>query len=101
MDFDSAGDSGDSAVSLHRWRTGDAPVELAAPATLRLAPAHLLASAWTSRPLPHPLRRIWTPSFRSLQFPPSHARALRANDPGRPGTLSPRHTRRLGLRPTR
>ena len=30
--------------------------------------------------LPDPVRRIWTPWFRSLQFPPSHGRALGAHD---------------------
>ena len=58
-----------------------AAVELAAAAALRLAPDYLLASAWNSGAVPDPLRRIWAPRFQSLQFPPSHGRALGAHDP--------------------
>src|ERR1700756_3526552 len=99
----SAGDSGDAGLYRHRRRNCAASVELAAAVALRLAPDHLLASAWTSCAVPDPLRRTWTPPFRSLQFPPSHGRALWAHDAGRartiPATLPRTLRRALGLRP--
>jgi RNA polymerase sigma factor (sigma-70 family) len=58
MDFHGpAGDSGDTAVYLHRRRDRAASVELAAAAALRLASDHLLAGGWNSGAVPHPLRR--------------------------------------------
>ena len=102
MDFlDSAGDSGDSAICLHRRRARDASVELAAAAALRLAPDYFLASAWASGAVPDSVWRTWTARFRSLQCSPSHAyeRALRKHDSGGAGTIPARHARRLGLRP--
>ena len=74
-----------------------AAVELAAAAALRLAPDYFLASAWDSGVVPDPLRRIWTPRFPALQFPPSHGRALGAHDPGGAGTIPARHARTLRL----
>src|SRR5260221_3008738 len=74
-----AGDPGDSAICRHRRRSSNAPVELAAAAALRLAPDYFLASVWNSGAVPDPLRWIWMASFRSLQFPPPHARALGAH----------------------
>src|SRR5712692_8392486 len=94
----SAGDSGDSGICRHRRRNSTAPVELAAAAALRLAPDHLLASAWTSGAVPDPFRRIWMAPFRSPQFPPSHERPLRAHDAGRAATIPAAHARTLGLR---
>ena len=45
-------------------------------------PDHLLAGAWTAGAVPDPLRRIRAATvLRSLQFPPSHGRALGAHDP--------------------
>src|SRR5260370_19326167 len=94
----SAGNSGDAGI-YRRWRRNrDAPVELAAAAALRLAPDHLLASAWTSGAVPDPLRRTWMAPFRSPQFPPSHERPLRAHDTGRARTIPATHARTLGLR---
>src|SRR6266852_718266 len=95
----SAGDSGDSGICRHRRRNSAAPVELAAAAALRLAPDHLLASAWTSGAVPDPLRRIWISRFRSLQYPPSHGTALQAHDAGRAGTIPATHARTLRIRP--
>src|SRR6266404_651474 len=98
MDFHcSAGDPGDAAIYHHRGRNSAALMELAA-AALRLAPDHLLASAWTSGAMPDPLRRIWMARFRSLSFPPSHEGALRADDARRAGTIPATHGRALRLR---
>src|SRR6185369_14820964 len=97
----SAGDSGDSAICLHRRRAGDASVELAVAAALRLAPDYFLASAWASGAVPDSDWRTWTARLRAPQFPPWHAheRALRKHDPRGAGTFPARHPRRLGLRP--
>src|SRR3989442_1368938 len=72
----STGDPGVALICLHRRRNRAAPVELAAAATVWLAPDHLLASAWDPGAVPHPLRRAWMPRSRSLQCPPAHERAL-------------------------
>src|SRR5882762_2622177 len=82
MDLDSStGDPGDPGFYLHRRRTGDAVVELAAANALRLAPGHLLAGARTPGALPHPLRRTGRArTFRPPQFPAPHGRALGAHD---------------------
>src|SRR6266536_772380 len=95
----SAGDPGDAVVYGHRRRSSAAAVELAAAAALRLAPNHLLASAWTSGAVPDPLRRTWIARFRSFRYPPSHGRALRAHDSGRAGTIPATHARTFRLRP--
>src|SRR6266571_4048487 len=100
MDFHcSAGNSGDARICCHWRRNSATPVELAAAAALRLAPDHLLASAWTSDAVPDSLRRTGRARFRSLQFPPSHERALRAHDARRAGTIPATHARTLRLRP--
>src|ERR1700686_3870208 len=97
MDFHSpAGDPGYGAICLRRGRNRDAPVELAAAAAVRLAPTQLLASAWTSSPMPDPLRRIWRPPFQSPPLPSSHKRAM--HDAGRTRTLPATHARTLRLR---
>src|SRR5260370_34362915 len=75
MDLDSsAGDPGDGAICLPRRRTSAAPLELAAAAALRLAPAHVLASRGTSGAVPHPLRRMGWPWRASLQYARAHER---------------------------
>src|SRR6266567_1430835 len=99
MDFHcSAGDCGNARICCHWRRNSATPVELAAAFTLRLAPDHLLASAWTSGPVPDSLRRTWMAPFRSSQFPPSHERPLRAHDARRAATIPAAHARTLGLR---
>src|SRR5260370_35667840 len=92
-----AGNPGDAAICLHRRRNGDASVELAAAAVIRLAPGYLLASARTSCAVPDPLRWIWRARFRPPQFPPSHERALRERETGSAGTIPATHARPLGL----
>src|SRR5258707_194876 len=94
MDFPCpAGDSGDGAIYFPRRRTGAAAVELAAAAALRLAPAHLLASAWTSGAVPHPLRRMERPWLSPLPYAAAnqraHGRALGAHDPRGPREVPP------------
>ena len=42
---------------------------------------------------------VWMARFRSLQFPPSHGRVLRAHDAGGAGAIPPTHARTLRLRP--
>src|SRR6266404_8207854 len=99
MDFPwSAGNSGDAGIYCPWRRNRNETVELAAAVTLRLAPDHLLASAWTSSAMPDPFRRTCVAQFGSPQFPPSHERALRTHDAGRAGTVSATHARTLGLR---
>src|SRR5437868_10662134 len=102
IDLDSsAGDFGNFVIYLHRRRNRAAPVELAAAAALRLAPDYLLASAWNSGAVPHPLWRIWRPRFGSLQLPSSHGRAhgqaLGAHDARGAGTIPARYERTLRL----
>src|ERR1700676_1699729 len=97
----SAGDSGDAAICLHRRRTCDATVELAAAAALWLAPDHVLASAWTSGAVPDPLRRIWKAWLRPYKLPPSHERALWKYDARGAGAIPASHARTLGLRDNR
>src|ERR1700730_2947940 len=100
MDFlGSAGDSGDAAIYRDRRRSRDETVELAAATSLRVAPDHLLARAWTSGAVPHPLRRTWNARFWPLQFPPSHERSLRARDPRGAGTIPATDARTLRRRP--
>ena len=94
----STGDSCDAAICLHRRRTCDATMELAAAAALWLAPDHVLASAWTSCALQNPVRgirkaRLWTP-----QFSPSHERAMWKHDARGAGTISASYARTLGFR---
>src|SRR5258708_8162830 len=88
-----AADSGDGAIYFPRRRAGAAAVELAAAAALRLAPAHLLASAWTSGAVPHPLRRMERPWLSPLPYAAAnqraHGRALGAHDPRAPHELPP------------
>src|SRR5260370_2673396 len=102
MDFPcSAGDSGDGAICLPRWRTNAAPLELAAAAALRLAPDHLLASAGTSGAVPHPLRRMERPWLSPLPYAAAnqraHGRALGAHDPRGPREVPAQFP--LSLRP--
>src|SRR5882724_8740659 len=101
MDLDSStGDFGDPAICRHRRRTGDAFMELAAAAALRLAPDYLLAGARTPGAVPHPLRRTGRArTFRPPQFPQSHERALREHDARRAGAIPATHARTLRLRP--
>src|SRR5580704_10388065 len=86
-------DSGDGAVRLPRRRTGHAPLELAVAAALRMAHGYVLAGTRHPDAVPHPFRRIWTPSSRPLQIPPSsgraRGRALREYDAGRARTVPP------------
>src|SRR5580693_1395328 len=94
----SAGNSRHGAVCLSRWRTGAAPVELAAAAALRLAPAYVLASAWTSGAMPDSLRRIRIPRWplaRPMAHERAHGRLQRSHDAGRAGTIPAAHERNL------
>src|SRR5215472_14979352 len=63
MDLDRpAGDSGHGVIRLPRGRDCDAPLELATAASVRLAQAHLLASARSVGALPDfvgGLGRLW------------------------------------------
>ena len=76
---------------VHRRRAGDAAVELAAAAAFRLAADHFLAGARDSGAVPDPLRRIWAPWFRPLQFPPSHGARMRE----RCGNMTPEERERF------
>src|SRR5580692_1047686 len=58
MVLDSAGGCRYGAVCLRGRRSGDASLELAAPAAVRLAHAWLLASAGIAGAVPNPVR--WT-----------------------------------------
>src|SRR2546425_865152 len=109
MDFPgAAGDSRDACIYRHRRRSRAATVELAAAAALRLAPDYLVASAGTAGAVPDPLRRIWTPRFRFIRYPPSlsrahgrpHGGALGHHAPRGAGTIPARHARTSRLRPT-
>src|SRR5271157_1407575 len=93
----SAGDSGDSALYRYRWGTGDASMELAAAAAFRLAPDHLLASAWNSDTVPDPLRPDGRPRVLPLQLSPSHGRALGTHDTRGAGAIPARHAQSLRL----
>src|SRR5712691_3788852 len=79
MDLDgSLGDPGDPGIYVHRRRTGDAFVELAAAAALRLAANYLLAGHRTTGPLPDSVRRLGWSWFSSLQYAAAHGRAYAA-----------------------
>src|SRR5690242_14129295 len=93
----SAGDCSDSAIYLHWRRNRDALVELAAAVALWLARDHLLAGAWTSRAVPHPLRQARRTQFHSLRCPPAHGRALRQHDSRGARTIPSAHARTLRL----
>src|SRR5579863_4523672 len=55
------GDCGNGAGRIHRWRSGDAPVELAAAAACRLASTYVLASFGITGAVPDSVRRAGRP----------------------------------------
>src|SRR5271167_1645941 len=79
----SGGDCGNFVVYRHRRTSGDALVELAAADAVRMAPGYLLASDWSSGPVPHPLRGTRIPRTASprLELAAQVGRALGENDP--------------------
>src|ERR1700752_3059673 len=87
-----AGDCGDSAIYLRGRRGGDASVELAAAAAVRMANARLLASPGITGPVPDFVRRAGRPRPRP---PAPLARPLQEDDPGRAGEIPPSDGRRL------
>jgi|SRR5579864_815633 len=90
-----AGDCSDSAIYLRRRRNGDASVELAAAAAVRMANPRLLAGAGTACAVPSIVRRTGRPRPRT-QAP--LARPLQEDDAGRAGKIPPSNGRRLRLR---
>src|ERR1039457_5989901 len=95
-----AGDCRDSAIYLRRRRSGDAPVELAAAATVRLADAWFLASVGTAGTVPD---SVWWsgPWCTGRRTRPPLPRALQEHVAGGAGKVSPCHSNRLRLRPDR
>src|SRR4029077_5961714 len=90
-----AGDCSNSTVYLCRRRSGDASVELAAAAAVRLANARLLASPGITGPVPDFVRR--TRRARSRPQAPL-AGPLQEDDSGGGGKIPPSHGRRLWFR---
>src|SRR3981189_3060148 len=81
MDLDSpAGNRGDGAFRLARWRSGDAFVELAAAVAVRVAANYFLAGSRTAGALPHSVRRLGLPRRSTLQYSPENARPLGRDD---------------------
>src|ERR1700722_5239008 len=95
-----AGDSRDGAVCLY-WRgSGDALVELAASAAVRLAHAWLLASVGVAGAVPDSVRRTAPWGVGPTWWAPM-ARAVPEHEPGRAGEISAGHGGGLQRRFTR
>src|SRR5271156_755394 len=76
----SAGDSGDTAVHLHRRRDRTPPVELAAAAALWVEGNYLLAGSWNSDAVPDTLRRLGPrPRLPAVKLAAAHERTLAAH----------------------
>src|SRR5947208_3307825 len=88
MDLDgSAGDRRDDLIRVHWRRAGDASLELAAAAAVRLAANYVLAGAWTAAALPDLVRGAWCSRLASFQYAfqdeTANGRAVGADDAGR------------------
>src|ERR1035438_363549 len=84
-----AGHCRDSAIYLRRRRSGNAPVELAAAATVRLADAWFLASVGTAGTVPDSVRWIGRPRWAGRRSRPPLPRALQEHVAGGAGKVSP------------
>src|ERR1700689_4217585 len=87
MVLDSAGNGRHGVVCLRGWRSGDAPVELAAAAVVRLGDAGLLAGSGIAGPEPGPVRRAGPPRA-SPQSRMALPRSLPEHESGRAGEIS-------------
>src|SRR5208283_415490 len=99
--YRSGGDYRDYAVYDHRRRSGEAAVELAAAAAVRLARDQLLAGAGHSDAVPNPVRPHRRPRTPPIQISRAHGRALLEHDAGRAGTNPATHARTFWLWATR
>src|SRR5215472_17255988 len=101
MDLDRpAGDSGHCVIRLPRGRDCDAPVELVAAAAVRLAHAHLLASARVVGALPDFVRGLgrlwrWQRAYAS-SHERTHERTVGKDDTGGTRAIPPRPSWLLG-----